>query len=68
GALAVFAASAIGYASEHGPLAEALYKEIFKEGETILGDAVTEAKKVTGISEDVVQTFIFFGDPATRLK
>ena len=77
GALAVFAASAIGYASEHDPLAEALYNEIFKEeGVTVLGDAVLKAKEevyLTGISEnkymeDIVQTFIFFGDPATRLK
>ena len=75
GALAVFAASAIGYASEHDSLAEALYNEIFKEkGVTVLGDAVLRAKEVfsTGKSEDeykdVVQTFIFFGDPATRLK
>ena len=75
GALAVFAASAIGYASEHDPLAEALYNEIFKEeGVTVLGDAVLKAKEVfsTGKYEDeykdVVQTFIFFGDPATRLK
>ncbi|MDD5435831.1 MAG: C25 family cysteine peptidase, partial [Nitrospira sp.] len=72
GAVAVFAASSIGYPSEHGPLATALYGAVFEEGIT-LGDAVTKAKEIaydngTGVSKDVVQTFIFFGDPATRLK
>lgn len=72
GALAVFAASSIGYPSEHDPLAKELYGVIF-ENDTTLGEAVTKAKEkiyTIGSSndEDVVQTFIFFGDPATRLK
>ena len=71
GALAVFAASAIGYPSEHDPFAKSLYSTLFNEDVT-LGEAVTKAKedvyKKNEISEDVVQTFIFFGDPATRLK
>jgi len=72
GALAVWSASAIGYPSEHDPLAQALYNLIFNENITVLGDAVTEAKERAyfnnNIPDDVVQTFIFFGDPATRLK
>ena len=72
GGLAVWAASSIGYPSEHDPLAQALYNLIFKEDVTVLGDAVTEAKKRAysnnDIMDDVVQTFIFFGDPATKLK
>ncbi len=72
GALAVWSASAIGYPSEHDPLARALYNLIFNENVMVLGDAVTEAKKRAyannDIPDDVVQTFIFFGDPATRLK
>lgn len=66
GAVAVLAASAIGYPSEHDPLASALYDLIFKEGNITLGEAVTKAKE--GLPDDVVQTFIFFGDPATRLR
>ncbi|MBI5755847.1 MAG: hypothetical protein HZA12_02885 [Nitrospirae bacterium] len=71
GAVAVFAASAIGYPSEHDPLAQALYEILFSEGLT-LGEAVTKAKvdayQNGEIMEHVVETFIFFGDPATRLK
>lgn len=71
GAVAVFAASAWGYPSEHGPLATELYAILFSQ-DVALGEAVTKAKENTynnrEIMEDVVQTFIFFGDPATRLK
>lgn len=71
GAVAVFAASAIGYPSEHDPLAQELYGILFSQ-DTLLGEAVTKAKEAAytkgEIMEDVVQTFIFFGDPATRLK
>ncbi|OHB72489.1 MAG: hypothetical protein A2W17_04360 [Planctomycetes bacterium RBG_16_41_13] len=71
GAVAVFAASPWGYLSDHDPLAQELYKVLFSENIT-LGDAVTKAKSEAftkdEIMEDVVQTFIFFGDPATRLK
>ena len=71
GAVAVWAPGAIGYPSEHDPLASALYTLIFNEDKVVLGDAVTEAKKRAYdnyIPDDVIQTFIFFGDPATRLK
>lgn len=71
GAMAVFAASAIGYPSEHDPLAQELYGILFSQ-EITLGEAVTKAKEAAytkgEIMEDVVETFIFFGDPATRLR
>jgi len=71
GALAVFAASPWGYLSDHDPLAQELYSILFSEDIT-LGEAVTKAKaeayKKGEIMDDVVQTFIFFGDPATKLK
>ncbi|MEK6583461.1 MAG: C25 family cysteine peptidase, partial [Nitrospirota bacterium] len=71
----VWAASSIGYPSEHDPLAQSLYNIVFNQDVT-LGEAVTKAKVDAytnpdlnkRIPEDVVQTFIFFGDPATRLK
>lgn len=66
GAVAVFAASSIGYPSEHDPLANALYGVLFQEDGITLGEAVTKAKE--GLPDDVVQTFILFGDPATRLR
>jgi len=71
GALGVLAASSIGYPSEHDPLAQALYSIVFSQDVT-LGEAVTKAKEAAyknrEIIEDVVETFIFFGDPATKLK
>lgn len=71
GAMAVFAASAIGYPSEHDPLAQELYGILFSQ-DIPLGEAVTKAKETAykngQIMEDVVETFIFFGDPATRLR
>ena len=71
GALAVFGASSWGYLSDHDSLARELYNIVFSEDIT-LGEAVTKAKaeayKKGEIMDDVVQTFIFFGDPATKLK
>ena len=71
GALAFLGGSPWGYLSDHDPLARKLYNIIFSEDIT-LGEAVTKAKAEAytkgEIMEDVVQTFIFFGDPATRLK
>ena len=71
GAVAVLAASSIGYPSEHDPLAQALYNIVFNQDVT-LGEAVTMAKEAAykkgKITEDIVETFIFFGDPVTKLK
>jgi len=71
GAVAVFAASSWGYLSDHDPLARELYNTLLKEDVT-LGEAVRKAKTAAYINkeimQDAVQTFIFFGDPATRLK
>lgn len=71
GAVGVLAASSIGYPSEHDPLAQALYNIVFNQDVT-LGEAVTKAKEAAyqekKIKEDVVETFIFFGDPATKLR
>lgn len=71
GAVAFFGASPWGYLSDHDPLARELYDIIFSEDIT-LGEAVSKAKAESytrgAIMEDVVQTFIFFGDPATKLK
>lgn len=71
GALGVLAASSIGYPSEHDPLAQTFYDIVFSQDVTV-GEAVTKAKETAyknkEIIEDVVETFIFFGDPATVLR
>lgn len=71
GAVAVLAPSSWGYLSDHDPLAQELYSILFSENIS-LGEAVTRAKTRAytnnKIMEDAVQAFIFFGDPATKLK
>lgn len=67
GALGVLAASSIGYPSGHDPLAQAFYSIVFSQDVT-LGEAVTKAKEAAYKDKDVVETFIFFGDPATVLR
>ncbi|MBI4715171.1 MAG: hypothetical protein HY760_04425, partial [Nitrospirae bacterium] len=77
GAVAVWAASALGYTSDHEVLGPRLFGKIFgEENQWVLGDAVMGAMtgSITGSSSDgilfpmdVFSTFVFFGDPATRL-
>ncbi|MCC7203174.1 MAG: hypothetical protein IT393_11015 [Nitrospirae bacterium] len=71
GAVAVLAPGSWGYLSDHDPLAQELYSIMLSENIS-LGEAVTRAKTKAytnnNIMEDAVQTFIFFGDPATKLK
>ena len=54
-------------------LSNALYEAIFVEDRRVLGDAVLQAKRELLANggagyADVSATFMFFGDPATRLK
>jgi hypothetical protein len=71
GAIAVFAPTGLGYSWEHSMLAQELFNAIFNEGKTILGEATTQAKIgafSNGVSGDIVETFVLFGDPATGLN
>jgi hypothetical protein len=71
GAVAVWAPASLGFASEHRLLMVALYKAIFQDGQSGLGAATTTAKLAaysqnSALGESV-ETYVLFGDPATRL-
>ena len=73
GAVAVFATTGLDVLESHTVLANALFKAIFQDGYTTIGEAISRAKKEVydnkeSYSGDVIDTFVLFGDPATRLK
>lgn len=71
GAVAVFAPTGLGFTSEHNILSEELFNAIFNEGNIILGSTVTQAKIKAfsrGVSSDIIEMFVLFGDPGTTLK
>ena len=74
GAVAVWAATSLGFTSDHKPLIGAFYDEIFLNGNLDLGVATTLAKLAIFLPnptstkiKETVQTFVFFGDPALEL-
>ena len=71
GAVAVWASTDEGYASDHQVLMGEFYESVFQDGEYVLG-AATSAAKIAAYSQDtncggLVQTFVLFGDPALAL-
>ena len=66
GAVAVWASSSLTEAEPQGVMNDELFRLLFSMQGT-LGDAVSAAKSGTA-SSDVRRSWIFFGDPATRLK
>ncbi len=71
GAIAVFAASNVGYTGNHTIVDQKLMEEIFKRGNSLLGPAMTNAKILglaSSLEQESVDSFILLGDPATRLK
>jgi len=71
GAIACLAPTGIGYPSDHEVLAEKLFNRLFTDHDNIAGSATYTAKiQAYGQqpSQDILETFTFFGDPATELK
>lgn len=67
GAVAVWASSGLTNAEPQFQMNDRLMRALFSQPAPALGDAVLTAK--SGISDiDVRRTFIFFGDPAMRLR
>ena len=68
GAVAVWASSSLTEAEPQGVMNDELFRLLFTQGaQATLGDAVAAAK--SGVrSSDVRRSWIFFGDPAMRLK
>ena len=71
GAFAVWAPTSLGYTTEHSALASHLFDAIFRDGVSIMGEAILRAKTLAyrdnDIREDLVHMYTFFGDPAGRL-
>jgi hypothetical protein len=69
GAVAVWASSGLTEAKDQAPMDEALASLLFSGTgtTTTLGDA-TLAAKAAATDSDVRRTWIFFGDPTTRLR
>ena len=68
GAVAVWASSSLTEAEPQGVMNDELFRLLFTPGaQGTLGDAVAAAKSGV-LSSDVRRSWIFFGDPAMRLK
>ena len=70
GAVAAWAASYLGYTSDHRIMAEKLFSSIKGQGNQRLGSVTTQARiqaLSTGADPDTLDSYIFFGDPATAL-
>ena len=67
GAVGVWASSGMTDAAWQASMDRELFRQVFRGNWTSVGEALRAAKKVVG-NEDVRRTWIFFGDPALRLK
>ncbi len=67
GAVAVWASSSLTDAEPQGVMNDELFKVVFNGSQATLGDAVTAAKGAVA-NLDVRRSWVFFGDPAMRLK
>lgn len=67
GAVGVWASSGMTDARWQSSMDRELFRQMFRGGWTSVGEAIRAAKKVVG-NQDIRRTWIFFGDPALRLK
>jgi uncharacterized repeat protein (TIGR01451 family) len=73
GAIASFSPTGWGLATGHDALERGLFDALFQDYDTDLGSATTLAKlfmysSTGGGYEDLVETYLLFGDPATELQ
>lgn len=71
GAVGSFASSNLSYQWENQILSEEVFSNLFEKGERKLGVLTTQSKIAAygkGMSEEAVQMYTLFGDPATTLK
>ncbi|MBV7333619.1 Ig-like domain-containing protein [Chloroflexi bacterium TSY] len=71
GAVAVWAPTSLGYPAGHRLLINAFYADIFQNDQYTLGQSTTFAKlsvyAQSSFWGDLVETFVLFGDPATKI-
>lgn len=72
GAVAVWAPSGLGYPRDHERLLEAFYSVLFSADTVTLGQAITSAKIALAnqgdSKQELIDTYILFGDPATQMQ
>ena len=66
GAVAAWASSSLTSSATQRLVNRELFRLLFQDGTLTLGEAAARAKRVVG-QQDVRRSWIFFGDPATRL-
>lgn len=70
GAVGVWSPTALGTTPEHRVLFEQMFVSLFTAGSPTLGSATTQAKLAAygqGVSQELIETFALFGDPAVGL-
>lgn len=67
GAVAIWAPTGLGYPSGHRALLSAFYEAIFWDNIQSLGAATTAAKNNTPTQQELLDTFVLFGDPAMQI-
>lgn len=71
GAVAVWAPTGLGYPSGYRALMTEFYRIMFQNRQYTLGTATTAAKVAiagqNAVWDELVETYVFFGDPAMRL-
>lgn len=71
GAIAVWAPSSLEYSAGHAVLLRNLYQSLFADHQPTIGAAITAAASATyaenPLWEELILTYILFGDPATKL-
>lgn len=72
GAVAVWAPSGLGYPADHGRLLEAFYASLSTSDEQTVGAAITAAKlelaNKSRSQQELIDTYVLFGDPATKVS
>jgi hypothetical protein len=66
-AVAIWAATSLGYASGHQALIGSFYDAIFQDNVYELGAATWQAKIENPSQGELIETFVLFGDPAMEL-
>jgi hypothetical protein len=72
GSMAMFTSTGMTIPEEQAVLDGGLFEALFREGKKRLGEAISHGKlnllASSGGGEDVVRTFMLFGDPAMEMK
>ncbi len=71
GAVGVWSPTALGVTAEHQVLFGQLFTNLFAAEAPTLGSVTTQAKLAAygqGVSQELIETFTLFGDPATPLR